>query len=191
MSQQQPHSEIQRARDEAERRKRSQESPAAARIANQASWVDEQLRVAMARGDFDDLPGAGKPIEDLGEQHDPDWWVKKLVEREQITGVLPPSLQLRKDDALLDRELDRLTVEAEVRRVIGEFNERVLRARYTVQDNQPPLVTQLRDVEATVQAWAQRRALRLEEARARVREGAATPPSSRPRWWRRRRGGKA
>ena len=31
----------------------------------------------------------------------PDWWLKKLVEREQIA-VLPPSLALRKEDAELD-----------------------------------------------------------------------------------------
>ena len=65
-------------------------------------WVDHQLRLAMERGDFDNLPGAGKPIKDLGAQHDPDWWIKRLVEREKITGVLPPALQLRKDDAELD-----------------------------------------------------------------------------------------
>ena len=55
----------------------------------------------MERGDFDDLPGYGKPIEDLGVEHDPDWWIKKLVEREQIA-ILPPALALRKDDAELD-----------------------------------------------------------------------------------------
>ena len=108
--------EVQRARDEAERRKRSTQSASAARIAYQHQWVDQQIRIAHARGDFDDLPGAGKPIEGLGEQHDPDWWVKRLVEREQITGVLPPSLQLRKDDAELDARLDRHTVEGDVRR---------------------------------------------------------------------------
>ena len=32
------------------------------------------------RGEFDDLPGRGKPIESLGAQHDPDWWVKQLRE---------------------------------------------------------------------------------------------------------------
>ena len=67
----------------------------------QHTWVDLQVRRAMERGDFDDLPGAGKPIEGLGAQHDPEWWIKQLIEREQIA-VLPPALQLRKDDAELD-----------------------------------------------------------------------------------------
>ena len=66
--------------DEAARRmpardERTGKSAAAARIANQSSWVDQQVRIAMERGDFDDLPGYGKPIEDLGVEHDPDWCV--------------------------------------------------------------------------------------------------------------------
>ena len=129
-------SEVQRARDEQERRKRSKESAAAARIAFQHQWVDQQIRIAHARGDFDDLPGAGKPIEGLGDQHDPDWWVKKLIEREQVTGVLPPALQLRKDDALLDEKLDSFTVETDVRREVEDFNARVIRARYTPVDDE-------------------------------------------------------
>ena len=36
----------------------------------------------MARGEFDDLPGAGKPIPNLND--DPLWWVKKFVERERL-----------------------------------------------------------------------------------------------------------
>ena len=68
---------------------RTGSAAAAARIQQQQTWVDLQVRQAMARGDFDDLPGAGKPIRDLGSQHDPDWWVKQLIERERITGVLP------------------------------------------------------------------------------------------------------
>ena len=75
----------------------------------------------MERGDFDDLPGYGKPIEDLGVEHDPDWWIKKLVERENIA-ILPPALALRKEDAELDGRLDRINVESEVRREVEDFN---------------------------------------------------------------------
>ena len=66
---------------------------AAARIQQQQTWVDLQIRRAIDRGEFDDLPGAGKPIEGLGAEHDPDWWLKSLVEREGIV-VLPPAIQL-------------------------------------------------------------------------------------------------
>jgi hypothetical protein len=164
---------------------RTGRSAAAARMRHQASWVDQQIRVAMAKGEFDDLPGAGKPIEDLGSQHDPDWWLKKLVEREQITGVLPPSLQLRKEDAELDGMLDTLNVEAEVRRELEDFNSRVIAARYRLPEG-PPLITMPRDVDTEVDRWRERRtarrARRAEAVRSAARE--AQPPRRR-RWWRR------
>jgi hypothetical protein len=121
---------------------------ARARMQQQQTWVDLQVRRAMERGDFDDLPGAGKPIADLGEHHDPDWWLKKMVQRENIA-VLPPSLQLRKEDAELDQRLDGIHREDEVREVVEDFNTRVVAARYGSPAG-PPLVTLPRDVEETV-----------------------------------------
>ncbi|GAB4011252.1 DnaJ family domain-containing protein [Nocardioides ultimimeridianus] len=135
---------------------------ARARIDQQHTWVELQVRRAIERGEFDDLPGAGKPIEGLGEEHDPDWWVKRLIERERIV-VLPPAIQLRKDDAALDERLDRLWSEAEVRREVESFNARVVRARLAPGD-WPPLVTQPRDVDATVAAWQERRSRRTSPA---------------------------
>ena len=44
-------------------------------------------------GAFDNLAGTGKPLADLGEHYDPDWWVKKLIQREKVS-MLPPSLEL-------------------------------------------------------------------------------------------------
>lgn len=163
-----------RTADEAERQKRSSKSAAAARIEHQGLWVDQQIRVAMAKGEFDNLPGAGKPIRDLGSEHDRDWWLKQLIEREQVSGVLPPSLQLRKDDAELDGRLDKLNVERDVRRELEDFNARVMKARYTPVDG-PPLITQPRDVEAEVAAWKERWA-----ARRAVRRQAAAPDATTP-----------
>ena len=138
--------------DEAERAKRSKETAAAARIQFQSQWVEQQLRIAQERGDFDNLPGAGKPIEGLGSDHDPDWWLKKLIEREHIS-VLPPALALRKEDAELDDRLDAMTTETEVRREVEDFNARVLHARYTPVDG-PPLITMPRDVDADARGVA-------------------------------------
>ena len=162
-----------------ERDRRTGSAAAAARIQQQQTWVDLQLRRAAERGDFDDLPGAGQPIRDLGAQHDPDWWVKQLIEREQITGVLPAALQLRKDDAGLDARLDDLASEREVRGEVEDFNARVIRARYTPVDG-PPLVTMPRDVDAEVDRWRERRAARHTERQA------PSPPerARRRRWWR-------
>jgi hypothetical protein len=166
-----------------ERDERTGRAAAAQRIQRQHEWVDLQIKEAMARGDFDNLPGAGKPLKNLGAQHDPDWWVKQLVEREKIS-VLPPALQLRKDDAELDAKLDRHTAESEVRRELEEFNARVMRARYTPVDG-PPLITMPRDVEAEVNAWRERR-LRRRESAAR-RAAAPSPPKTERKTGRRRR----
>lgn len=170
-------------RREAARDARTGRSAAANRIAHQASWVDLQVRQAMERGEFDDLPGQGKPIRDLGVEHDPDWWVKKLVERERIA-LLPPALALRKEDAELEDRLDHITVEREVRRELEDFNRRVVETRRQLQGG-PPVVTPTRDVEAELAAWRDRRTARIEAQRA-VRAAAVPTPQKRS-WWARRR----
>ena len=48
--------------------------------------VERKIREAMARGEFDDLPGQGEPLPDLGKPYDPNWWVKSWVEREREAG---------------------------------------------------------------------------------------------------------
>lgn len=163
-----------------ERDQRTGRSAAAERIRHQARWVDLQVSEAMARGEFDDLPGFGKPIEDLGREHDPDWWVRKLVEREQVTGVLPPALAIRKDDAELPGRLDRMTTEREVRREVEDFNARVRKALYTPPTDglpAPPMVTRQRDPDAEVTAWRERRTARIEAQR----EAAAAMEREQPR----------
>lgn len=130
-----------------------------ARIQQQETWVDLQLRQAVARGDFHELPGFGKPLTNLTGDHDPDWWVKQLIEREQITGVLPPSLQVRKEDAELEGRLDALATEAQVRREVEEFNARVRWALYRPPEG-PPVVTRPRHVDHEVAQWRERRAAR-------------------------------
>ena len=173
-------------RREVDRDSRTGSSAAAARIHHQASWVDQQIRVAMERGDFDNLAGHGKPIEDLGVEHDPDWWIKKLVERENIA-ILPPALALRKEDAELDGRLDRINVESEVRREVEDFNARVRKAIYTppTGPSGPPVITRQRDVDDEVAAWRERRTARIEAQRAARQKAAAAEPPKR-RWWRRR-----
>jgi len=158
----------------------AEKAAAARRIAQQSTWVDLQIRQAMARGDFDDLPGYGKPIEDLGGEHDPDWWLKRLIEREHISGVLPPSVQLRKEDAELDGLLDGLAIEGDVRREVEAFNDRVIKARYRPAEG-PPLITQPRDIDAEVERWRLRRR-ELLAARPEA-QAAASPPRKRRRRW--------
>jgi hypothetical protein len=151
---------------------------AANRMRQQHLYVEETVRQGIARGEFDNLPGAGKPIKNLGAQHDPDWWVKQLVEREQIV-MLPRSVQLRKDDTELDDLIDQEAAEDGARRIVEEFNERVIAARYGAPEG-PPLITMPRDVDATLDAWRERRAARVQAAKERVRGERV----QKRRWWR-------
>lgn len=50
--------------------------------------ADNRIRQAMEEGQFDDLPGAGKPIPDIDEPYDSLWWVKKWIRREQMGHML-------------------------------------------------------------------------------------------------------
>jgi hypothetical protein len=170
------------------------ESRPAQRLEQQTLWVDAQIRRAMARGAFDDLPGAGKPIEGIGDTHDPEWWVKNLIAREQLSGLGPPAILLRKEDAGLNDRLDRVSVEAEVRRIVTDFNARVVDARRQLRGG-PPVVTPTRDLDAEVEAWRERRSARIRARREATptradkssRLGADRERPQARRWWRRRR----
>src|SRR5882757_9766316 len=77
------------------------------------TWIDAQIRVAAEAGAFDNLPGAGKPLPNLDQAYDPLWWVKQLVQREQIS-MLPPSLELlrkvKRELAAIEKLHDEATV---------------------------------------------------------------------------------
>lgn len=145
-----------------------------------ARYVDVVVDQAMRRGEFDNLPLQGKPIPGLTGTHDPDWWVKGLIERENITGVLP-SAQLRKDDAELDDRLDLEVMEQRVREIVTDFNARVVDARRQLQGG-PPVVTPTRDVEEEVRRWVERRAAR-QAARTDPPATARRAPSGKRPWW--------
>lgn len=145
---------------------------------HRAAWVEIQLQQAIRRGEFDNLPGAGKPIPGIDAPYDPDWWLKRLIERERIT-VLPPALALRREDAELDATLDRESRPAEVRRILEDFNARIIDARRQLQGG-PPVITPLRDVDEQLDAWKQRRAERF----ARINAEAGEKRRSSTRWQR-------
>ncbi|MDU0368001.1 DUF1992 domain-containing protein [Microbacterium sp. KSW4-17] len=146
--------------------------------AERAAFVETSIQQAIRRGEFDDLPGAGKPL-DLGSSHDPDWWIRRKIETEQLTGLGPPALTLRVEHAEMDERLDAIAREPDVREAVEDFNRRVIEARRQLQGG-PPVVTPTVDVDAVVAAWNDRRRTREEAAAV-----AAPPP--RRRWFRRGR----
>ncbi|MDO8150092.1 DUF1992 domain-containing protein [Isoptericola sp. b408] len=154
--------EIERERAEAGLPPRTAEEAAADRadgrrvpMSERARFADTAIDQAIRRGEFDDLPLQGKPLPGIGGSHDPDWWLKNLVQRDRITGVLPAA-QLRQEDAVLEETLDREGDENRVRQVLEDFNARVVDARRQLRGG-PPVVTPTRDVEQEVARWRARR----------------------------------
>lgn len=139
------------------------------RKTSEAARADYLVREAMAQGKFDNLKYAGKPIPGLGEAYDPDWWVKGLLQREEVSGLGPKAILLRKEDAELDARLDAQYTEKQVRDLLADFNARVVDARRQLQGG-PPVVTKTRDIDAEVQRWHERRETRV----------AAEPPPAEP-----------
>jgi hypothetical protein len=121
------------------------------------SSIDRQLREARERGEFDNLPGTGKPLPDAGQEYDEDWWVKDWLRREGGTsGVLPPTLQLRREAEDVQKLVDRRSSEEAVRELVANLNEQIRKARVGLMDG-PPVLLPPFDVEAVVRGWRARR----------------------------------
>ncbi|GGL17000.1 DnaJ family domain-containing protein [Mangrovihabitans endophyticus] len=122
------------------------------------SSLDRQLREASERGEFDNLPGVGKPLRGHGGEYDEDWWVKDYVAREsEGGGMLPPSLALRREREDLERTVDRRHSEQDVRDYVAALNEQIRKARAGLMDGPPTLLRPV-DVDDAVRGWRRRRA---------------------------------
>ena len=121
------------------------------------TWVERQIREATERGEFDNLPGAGKPIADLDRPHDELWWVRQKLRREHLSW-LPPTIALRKEaeEALL--AASRAGSEDQVRRIVADINRKILEGNRKAASG-PPLNLMPFDVERVVRTWRERRAL--------------------------------
>ena len=145
------------------------------------SAVEASIQTAMRRGEFDNLPGAGKPIDGLDGGHDPDWWIRRKIERENLTGLAPPAIQLRNEHRAMEATLDEFSREEDVRAHLEEFNRRVKRARMQLEGG-PPVVTPLHDVDDDLRAWRDRRAARRERVTEEQRPSAVPRRGWRRRW---------
>ncbi|GAB3874185.1 DnaJ family domain-containing protein [Terrabacter terrigena] len=160
-------------------------------MAGQPYWespVEKQIREAQERGDFDNLPGAGKPL-DLSDADDPDWWVKRFAQRENLDlgGALPGALALRKEAAGYPESLTDVRTEEQVREIVEDYNKRVLADRLRpAVGNLPPLLAKTLDVDEMVERWRPLREER-EAQRRRAREereaAAAAARQTGPSWW--------
>jgi hypothetical protein len=116
-------------------------------------WVEAQIRRAQNAGEFDGLPGAGKPLTKLAEPHDPDWWVKDFIRREQIEtdALLPPAVLLRKEKQQVYEKVRGMRRAAEVRDYLADLNQRIL---INIRDSTGPVVpVGTVDEEAILAQW--------------------------------------
>lgn len=115
------------------------------------SWVDTQIRDAQERGEFDGLPGHGKPLTGIDEPADELWWVKSWLRREKLS-YLPPGLALRRDVEDFVAHLAGVPSEEELRSAAAELNQRIVTANATTITG-PPSSLMPFDVERLVQRW--------------------------------------
>lgn len=143
--------------------------------------IERIIREAIERGEFDNLPGTGQPL-DLSDADDPDWWIKRLIKREQLdtSGGLPGVFGLRRERESFPESLLDLRTEVAVREVLEDYNRRVKSDRITnlpAKGGRMPVIAGLVDVDAMLARWAARRTeleAQAEAAAAAVRAAAAT-----------------
>jgi hypothetical protein len=127
-------------------------------VGGHESWVERQIREAQERGEFDNLPGAGKPLPPYKGQDDENWWIRGLVERERLdmTAALPPQLALRKEAQTLPDRVMAERTEQGVRDAVEDFNARVRELWRRPLDG-PLVVVRTLDAERLVARWRAQR----------------------------------
>ncbi len=145
------------------------------------SFVERVICEAQAKGDFERLERAGRPLPFVDKPHDPLWWWKSKLAREKLS-LLPESLAVHREAEAVLEGLEALGSEAQVRERLEELNARVRKVNRTPTAGPATSLGPV-DVEAVVRRWSEAR------ARARIsRRGAAPVRSSRSallRWlWR-------
>jgi hypothetical protein len=149
------------------------------------SWVDQQVADAEQRGVFDDLPGAGKPL-DLSDDDFTGKWLRDYVRREgaSFEDALPLPLRLRKESERLAETIAGFPSEAAVRAAASDLNRRIMDWRRIPVG--PPVYVKLADEEALVATWRAARENAAAERQGHASATPARPPRRRLRWRRAR-----
>jgi hypothetical protein len=50
--------------------------------------AENKIRAAIEAGEFDNLPGYGKPAAICDEPYDPHWWIRRKLRREQLEQII-------------------------------------------------------------------------------------------------------
>jgi hypothetical protein len=115
------------------------------------SLAERRIREAQAEGQFNALPGFGKPIPDLDGPDDENWWIKNKLRQEGLV-ILPPILEARRDIEKTLEAVQSMRSEHQVRRAIDALNERIRAAHFSPAGGPADGVRPV-DVDATVANW--------------------------------------
>jgi hypothetical protein len=55
--------------------------------------AENKIRAAIDAGDFDKLPGLGKPAAICDEPYDPHWWIRRKLKLESLTSIFETTAQ--------------------------------------------------------------------------------------------------
>ena len=119
------------------------------------SWVERKIRESIERGEFDNLPGQGQPLPDLAGPYDELWWLRKKL-REENFSIEPPLLVLRRELDETQVRIAAATDEAEVRRLVGAVNERIVYVNSHTTSGPPTDLMPL-SADRVVEDWRRRR----------------------------------
>ncbi|SCL27204.1 DnaJ family domain-containing protein [Micromonospora inyonensis] len=147
--------------------------------------AEAQIRAAVERGEFDNLPGAGRPIPGRDLPYDEQWWIKGLLEREKIPteALLPTPLLLRRRVERLPDEVRDVPTEAAVRAYAQELNTQIVAWLRTPTG--PRVVVRPVDVDAVVRQWRAARSRLVPAGDPPAAAAVSDRPTRRRRWWRR------
>jgi hypothetical protein len=87
--------------------------------------VEERIRQAQEEGQFDDLPGKGKPLK-LDDDSKVAPHLRASYRILKNAGILPPQMQIRKEINHLRQLLDETQCEKEARCLVLQINEKIL-----------------------------------------------------------------
>lgn len=116
------------------------------------SWVDRLIREARERGEFDRLPGRGRPLSGIDGRHDELWWLKEKLRRENVS-VVPPTLEIRRDIEEARERIAGARSEDEVRQILAAINARIRHLNAHATAGPPSNVVPL-NVDREIARWS-------------------------------------
>jgi len=88
--------------------------------------VEERIRKAQEEGEFDDLPGKGRPLKLEDDSHVPED-LRLAYKILKNADCLPPELQLKKEIRQMEDMLDAIPDEKEKYRLIKRINFKIMK----------------------------------------------------------------